>query len=305
LELFFHDVGLKGAERDFPKTVFGAIPLSLIEKNVPPHLRVRVSDELASLFPKGECNCWGVPGGAASIIKHLSVDDFMLLIRTTGGEGEIPALCAVKAFWKEPMLDLSLALWGSERFPFVFFFNTERITLTWTDLKQDLGYAPNFRPSGHVYRVREERLLSYGGAGGYVARLLHKPGFTYHPSPPPHRLLEDTPLTEFEEGKRLVSERSYFKRNPALVAQAKARYGYICQVCGFDFQRQYGTLGKEYIECHHLSPLSEREDAESVIGTSLDDVAVMCSNCHRMIHRARPALSVEALKAYVAQASTL
>ena len=95
----------------------------------------------------------------------------MLLIRTTGGDGDIPALCLVDAYWKHEMTDLSRALWGSERFPYIFFFETEPISLTWTDFKEHVGYAPNFRPSGNVYRVHKDRLQQFGGARGYVEYL--------------------------------------------------------------------------------------------------------------------------------------
>ena len=105
----------------------------------------------------------------------------------------------------------------------------------------------------------------------------------------------------YAEEKRRMRERSYFARNPKLVADAKAKYGYVCQVCGFDFEATYGPLGHEYIECHHLDPLSERPEADEPHLTSLDEVAMVCSNCHRMIHRKRPALSIDELKAALSE----
>lgn len=304
MELFYHDVGLKGADRDFPRTVFGSVPVKVVEEHAPHHLRAEMVDGLGALFPAGSFNCWGVPAGAASVIKQLDVGDVMLLVRTTGGDGDIPALCLVRAFWKEPMPALSSALWGSERFPYVFFFNTERISLTWTDFIRDVGYADNFRPSGNVYRVREDRIEDHGGTPGYVAHLLGKQRLVYPEDVPSGRVAESTPAAEFEEGQRLVSERAYFKRNPELVTRAKKHYGYICQACGFSFRETYGRLGDDYIECHHLNPLSEREDAEALIATSLDEVTVLCSNCHRMIHRSRPALSMEQLRAYLGRGAS-
>ncbi len=38
MQLFFHDVGLKGANADFPKTVFGEVAVSDIVEHCPPHL---------------------------------------------------------------------------------------------------------------------------------------------------------------------------------------------------------------------------------------------------------------------------
>lgn len=58
----------------------------------------------------------------------------------------------------------------------------------------------------------------------------------------------------------------------------------ICEVpgCGFDFEATYGSVGAGYAEVHHLVPLATLSD-ESL--TTLADLAVVCSNCHRMIHR--------------------
>ncbi|PAP80839.1 restriction endonuclease [Rubrivirga sp. SAORIC476] len=299
MQLFFHDVGLKGAERDFPKTVFGDVAVELVERSAPSHLRAEMVDTLLSLFPSGTFNCWGVPAGAKSAIEHLQVGDVMVLIRTTGGDGDMPAMCPVQAFWKEPMPSLSTALWGSDRFPYVFFCKTEPIELTWTQFKKDVDYAPNFRPSGNVYRVRQDRLRKHGGAESYVERLAGNT-LKYPTGAASGSVAEVTPNIEFEEGQRLVRERSYFKRNPQLVQAAKERYKYVCQACNFRFRDKYGELGGNYIECHHLNPLSEREDEGKSSSTSLDEVTVLCSNCHRMVHRTRPAMPLERLREIIA-----
>lgn len=57
-----------------------------------------------------------------------------------------------------------------------------------------------------------------------------------------------------------------------------------CEVpgCGFDFEAAYGALGHGYAEVHHLVPLSGRP---GVRRTSTSDLAVVCANCHAMIHR--------------------
>lgn len=49
-----------------------------------------------------------------------------------------------------------------------------------------------------------------------------------------------------------------------------------CEVCGFEFQRIYGARGAGYAECHHTSGDTT---------TRLEDLALLCANCHRMIHR--------------------
>ena len=101
----------------------------------------------------------------------------------------------------------------------------------------------------------------------------------------------------FFEGKRRVSEVSMFSRNKALTDAAKTEYGYECMACGFDFESTYGAIGKEFIECHHIEPLSEGtgDDVEKTIA----DVAMLCANCHRMIHRKRPAMLVADLRQHM------
>lgn len=54
-----------------------------------------------------------------------------------------------------------------------------------------------------------------------------------------------------------------------------------CEVCGFNFGQAYGSRGEGYIEVHHVTPLH----VSGVVETSLEDLVLLCANCHRMIHR--------------------
>jgi 5-methylcytosine-specific restriction protein A len=73
-----------------------------------------------------------------------------------------------------------------------------------------------------------------------------------------------------------------------------ARHGQLqCEVCGFDFQATYGKLGEGFLECHHKIPLHELEE-EAI--TTLDDLALLCANCHRMVHASKPWLTIEQLQ---------
>jgi hypothetical protein len=106
---------------------------------------------------------------------------------------------------------------------------------------------------------------------------------------------------EYEEGIRRQAERSFFQRNPQLAQQAKASFSCVCKVCGFDFAKTYGRLGQGFAEVHHLNPLSERPPTEwtATVRTNIEEVAVLCANCHRMIHRRKPAFSIEELRAMI------
>lgn len=72
----------------------------------------------------------------------------------------------------------------------------------------------------------------------------------------------------------------------------------ICEVCGFNFEQHYGPHGHGYTECHHIAPLA----VTGPTTTKLDDLALVCANCHRMLHRGAPSPTLEELKAMVSQA---
>lgn len=77
-----------------------------------------------------------------------------------------------------------------------------------------------------------------------------------------------------------------------------AHKGYSCCVCGFNFLTTYGQIGKDFIEVHHTTPVSEMGDNYTI---DIDrDLVPVCSNCHAMIHRKRPPLTVEELKEIIA-----
>lgn len=118
--------------------------------------------------------------------------------------------------------------------------------------------------------------------------------------------VEMTNHNEYSESKRSSRERYFFARNPQLARNAKRTYGHTCQVCRFDFEYCYGDLGKGFIEAHHLDPLSERPEAEwsHQLRTSLDRVRVVCSNCHRMLHRRRPAIPFDELRQLIKKRHT-
>lgn len=103
----------------------------------------------------------------------------------------------------------------------------------------------------------------------------------------------------FPEGRILYRLHRTRERNRDLVKRAKERamhrHGRLaCVACGFDFAQRYGPLGQGFIECHHTRPLSELLDEHP---TRIEDVALVCSNCHRMVHRKRPWLGIDQIAA--------
>jgi 5-methylcytosine-specific restriction protein A len=74
------------------------------------------------------------------------------------------------------------------------------------------------------------------------------------------------------------------ERNLSISRKVKTKKGYTCEACGLDFKKKYGELGKEFIEAHHLIPVSSLNIGYSLVNIETD-FAVLCSNCHSMIHR--------------------
>ncbi|MFF8865997.1 HNH endonuclease [Streptomyces sp. NPDC015139] len=102
---------------------------------------------------------------------------------------------------------------------------------------------------------------------------------------------DDGELEEYSapEGRLLLRrhvarERDKKLRQKKIDAVLRQGAPLVCEVCDFDFEAVYGDRGAGYIECHHVVPLHVAGEGR----TKLSDLALICSNCHRMIHRRAP-----------------
>ncbi|MCB9365691.1 MAG: DUF3578 domain-containing protein [Calditrichaeota bacterium] len=86
-----------------------------------------------------------------------------------------------------------------------------------------------------------------------------------------------------------------YERNKRLASKVKKIHGYTCQICGFSFSRAYVEIGDEFIEAHHLIPLSQLK-GQRVALDPRKDFAVLCSNCHRMIHKTKLTSDIESFR---------
>ena len=86
-----------------------------------------------------------------------------------------------------------------------------------------------------------------------------------------------------------------YERNPLARKKCIVYYGTSCFVCGFNFGKVFGELGEGFIHVHHLRPLSKIAEEYEV--DPVDDLRPVCPNCHAMIHRRSPPLSIEEIKA--------
>ncbi len=85
-----------------------------------------------------------------------------------------------------------------------------------------------------------------------------------------------------------------YERNPFARKQCIAHYGLSCIVCGFDFEKTYGQVGKGFIHVHHLQQVATVGKTYEV--DPIKDLRPVCPNCHAMLHRQNSLLTVDGLK---------
>jgi len=97
----------------------------------------------------------------------------------------------------------------------------------------------------------------------------------------------------YEGASRQVWVNAY-ERNPKARKKCIDHYGYMCSVCGFDFEKRYGLIGRKYIHVHHLRALSEIDARYKV--DPIKDLRPICPNCHVMIHSKKPMFTIVELR---------
>lgn len=96
------------------------------------------------------------------------------------------------------------------------------------------------------------------------------------------------------EGKRFEVTTTRYERSPINRMLCLAIHGYACKACGFSFEEKYGELGREYIQVHHTTLVSQM--GEGFVVNPAKDLVPVCPNCHAMLHRKNPPLTVEELQ---------
>jgi hypothetical protein len=162
-----------------------------------------------------------------------------------------------------------------------------------------------------VFAGEEVEVPLRGRSAFHMAILAGLPGvdFALNPrrvwlKPPPtafdvehDELFPDRDPAGAREGRIVYRQHRLRERSPVLrrlkTQEAMEEHGRLaCEACGFDYAERYGTLGEGFIECHHKTALAEGAVRETV----LDDLALLCASCHRMIHRSDPMVTVEELR---------
>ena len=115
---------------------------------------------------------------------------------------------------------------------------------------------------------------------------------------------EDGLETVYREGNRVIHIGTRYERDKKLREAVikdfkKKHHGKLfCSICGFDFEKVYGELGKDFIEVHHTVPLSDVKNEHDV---KVEDMICVCPNCHKMIHHRKPVLTPDELKNAIAK----
>ncbi|AYK68169.1 DUF3427 domain-containing protein [Bacillus subtilis subsp. subtilis] len=102
----------------------------------------------------------------------------------------------------------------------------------------------------------------------------------------------DNPTRYIEGATKQVSFNVY-ERNPTARKKCLEHYGFSCVICGFDFEKVFGELGKGFIHVHHIIELNQIGKEYEI--DPINDLRPVCPNCHAMLHKKKPAFTVEEL----------
>lgn len=100
------------------------------------------------------------------------------------------------------------------------------------------------------------------------------------------------------EGAAKAVSAMVHERNPISRQQCIAHYGATCFACGFNFGEVYGETAEGFIHVHHLKAIAGAGERKV---DPIKDLRPICPNCHAVIHRQDPPLSITELKLMLKQ----
>jgi len=103
-----------------------------------------------------------------------------------------------------------------------------------------------------------------------------------------------TEEVSYEEGGKKSRIINIVERNSAARAKCLEIHGYKCKICGFDFEKTYGEVGKGIIHVHHTTKISEKTEKTAV--NPEEDLIPVCPNCHTVIHSKEKMFSIEEMR---------
>jgi 5-methylcytosine-specific restriction protein A len=102
------------------------------------------------------------------------------------------------------------------------------------------------------------------------------------------------------EGRKTRIEVNRYERDRTARQKCIEHYGPQCSACGFDFESTYGEIGRNFIHVHHLQELSQLK--KTYVVDPIRDLRPLCPNCHTMIHRTHPAMTITSLRSLISLA---
>lgn len=190
--------------------------------------------------------------------------------------------------WLEEIKDAFIGLGGDAKYSDLYEYIADN-----RDISKNKDYKAQIRGTieanssdSDVFKEgRQDIFESIGGKGSGHWGLRN-----YEPSEKANVDLTEDDLG-FSEGKKSLRRHVKRERNASLVKKAKTKFikekgKLYCEVCDFDFKDKYiDDIVDNFIEAHHLKPISKLEENEK---TKISDLVMLCSNCHRMVHRYKP-----------------
>lgn len=90
------------------------------------------------------------------------------------------------------------------------------------------------------------------------------------------------PLSQTDRAiEGILTESRSRSRNSGLRLAALQRAAGVCSGCGINYSKRHGDLGKRCLVVHHTKQLRDTDQPRE---TKLSELAVVCANCHMMIH---------------------
>ena len=100
----------------------------------------------------------------------------------------------------------------------------------------------------------------------------------------------------FEGSKKQIIVNAY-ERSSQARQECIEHYGTTCCICNFDFEKTYGEIGRNFIHVHHVKALSEIDEKYKI--NPIKDLRPVCPNCHAMLHKRKPAYSIEEIRNFI------
>ena len=112
-----------------------------------------------------------------------------------------------------------------------------------------------------------------------------------------HAVLSQERVEQVDEQAISASDVSETDYKEKLKKECLEYYGAICDLCGFDFGYTYGEAYESCIDVHN----HKQVEGEEILETThpIEDLIPVCHNCHHVIHRTIPPISVEDMRKMV------